>query len=84
MSPWLGHAPDAPDSHRMWAHPGSGLEAALRASGWVHEVPAPGSEEIDVLPEEPLAPVVPPVVLEQPAEEPAVVPTEPRARRARA
>lgn len=42
--PWLGHAPDAPDTHRMWADSGSQLEASLKASGWCHEVPAPGSE----------------------------------------
>lgn len=42
--PWLAPFENAPDTHRMWADPGSSLEAALRASGYRHEVPAPGSE----------------------------------------
>ncbi|GLZ34888.1 hypothetical protein Lesp02_70750 [Lentzea sp. NBRC 105346] len=40
--PWLAHAEDAPDTHKMWADPGSAHEASLRAVGWRHEVPAPG------------------------------------------
>lgn len=43
--PWYGHAPDAPDTHRRWADPGSKLEEWLHASGWCHEVPAPGADE---------------------------------------
>lgn len=41
--PWLAPFEDAPDSHRMWADPDTAYEAALHASGWCHEVAAPGS-----------------------------------------
>jgi len=44
--PWLAPWPDAPDTHRMWADPGSSLERAYRAAGWTHEVPAPGSDPV--------------------------------------
>jgi hypothetical protein len=69
--PWYGHAPDAPDTHRIWADDGSAHEAALRASGWRYEVPAPGS----TLPEEQPPPAdeaaVPSPVVAQPAPEPS-------------
>lgn len=42
--PWVAHAPDAPDSHKMWTHPGSDHERVLRHVGWKYEVPAPGAE----------------------------------------
>lgn len=72
--PWLGHAPDAPDTHRMWAEPGSQHEAALRASGWCHEVPAPGSTEPPVQdPPAEFVPVESPVV-EEPAPDPKLKP----------
>jgi hypothetical protein len=55
----------------MWADPGSKHEAALRASGWRYEVPAPGSVE----PDEPPAtvPTVEPPVVEVAAPEPMLV-----------
>lgn len=81
--PWLGHAPDAPDSHRLWADDDSDYERALRASGWLHEVPAPGSDEVDVLGDEPPAPpVLEEAAVEQPAEEP--VAPRPLSRKSRA
>ncbi|SER95298.1 hypothetical protein SAMN05216188_11856 [Lentzea xinjiangensis] len=69
--PWLGHAPDAPDTHKMWADRDSAMEAALRASGWRHEVPAPGSDEPPVNePPAELAAADQPPVVELPAPEP--------------
>jgi hypothetical protein len=43
--PWLGPWPDAPDTHRLWADPGSMHERALRASGFDVEQVAPGSAQ---------------------------------------
>lgn len=45
--PWLGPWPDAPDTHRLWADPGSLHERALRASRYDVEQSAPGSGEQD-------------------------------------
>jgi hypothetical protein len=38
---WLAQREDLPDTHKMWADPGSALEATLRKIGYV-DVPAPG------------------------------------------
>ena len=45
--PWVAHAPDAGDDHKMWTHPGSDHERVLRHIGWTYEVPAPGAEPPD-------------------------------------
>jgi hypothetical protein len=39
--PWYAQREGLPDTHKMWADPGSTLEATLRAIGYV-DVPAPG------------------------------------------
>lgn len=56
--PWLAPFENAPDTHRMWADPGSSLEAALRASGFDTVVSGPG---FDLPDEEPPAEPVPAV-----------------------
>lgn len=69
--PWLGYAPDAPDTHKIFADRGSAHEAALRASGWRYEVSAPGADEPPVTepPAEPV-PVDASPVVESTAPEP--------------
>lgn len=67
--PWVAHATDASDSHKIWTHPGSKHEDALRHIGWKYEVPAPGSVEPPEQPAEPVSADPSPVV-EEPAPEP--------------
>lgn len=51
---WLGPSADAPDTHKLWADPGSPYERALKAAGWGVEVSAPGSSEQDSEPVQPV------------------------------
>jgi hypothetical protein len=45
--PWYAPFADAPDTHRIWADPGSEHERVLCAVKWSHEVSAPGSTPVD-------------------------------------
>jgi hypothetical protein len=42
--PWYSQLAGLPDTHKLWADPGSTLEGAYVRLGYV-EVPAPGAEE---------------------------------------
>ncbi len=56
--PWLAPFADAPDTHKIWADPGSEHERVLIAVKWHHAVPAPGSSAPD---DDPVNTPAPPV-----------------------
>ena len=52
--PWLAQHADLPDTHKMWADPGSQHATVLGHLGYV-EVPAPGADQPDEQLDEPPA-----------------------------
>ncbi|GAB3471996.1 hypothetical protein [Actinophytocola sediminis] len=50
--PWYAQRAGLPDTHRMWADPGSQLERVLLRLGYV-EVPAPGAGQPEETGDEP-------------------------------